>query len=82
LTTSPSSSLPQGPAGTQFSAWLAAFNTADRDALLKYHDNSTLPYSERELNFARATGGFDVADVELSADPTSIIVVLREKRRP
>lgn len=91
LTTSPSSSLPQGPAGIQFSAWLAVFNTADRDTLLKYHDNSTFPYSvasadigspEREFILARATGGFNVADVESSADPTSIMVVLREKRRP
>src|SRR3982074_3194205 len=91
LTTSPTimSSLPSlpsdHPASIQFSAWLSAFNTADKETLVNYHSDSTFPSSvlsgdigslDRELGLARMTGGFDVADVESSSEPSSVVVIL------
>lgn len=78
------------PASIQFLAWLSAFNTADEKTLLAYHSGSNFPYSvasrdigdiNRELGLARATGGFHVADVESSSEPSSVLVVLKEKNR-
>jgi hypothetical protein len=85
-------SLPSDhPASIQCSAWLAAFNTANRETLATYHNDSTFPYSvasrdirgvERELGLAQMTGGFSVADIESISSPSSVVVVLKEKNRP
>lgn len=82
-------SLPSDhPASIQFSAWLSAFNTRDRETILAYHTDLTFPLSvlegdiesvEREVGLAQATGGFDVAMVQSSNDPSFVVVVLREK---
>jgi hypothetical protein len=87
-----SPSLPfDHPASIQFSAWLSAFNTADKETLVNYHSDSAFPSSilgsgtgilDRELEFARMTGGFDIADVESSSEPSSIVVILKEKAHP
>lgn len=76
------------PASIQLSAWLAAFNTADRDTILAYHTELNFPISvlgegahgvEREISFARGTGGFDVVKVERIDDPSFVVAVLRER---
>lgn len=87
----PFPSLPSDhPASIQFSAWLSAFNTADKETLVNYHSDSTFPSSvrsvdigslDRELGLARMTGGFDIAGVESSSEPSSIVVILKEKSR-
>jgi hypothetical protein len=79
------------PASIQFSAWLAAFNTANERVLLDYHTGPAFPYSvasrdvasiDRELNLAKATGGFHVVDIESISDPSTVVVVMKEKSRP
>ena len=92
MSNSPCPSLPAGhPACTQFSAWLTAFNTIDRDTLLSYHTDSTFPYSvasrdisspDLELSLAYFTGGFNVAEIDSRSEPFSVIATLREKNNP
>jgi hypothetical protein len=74
------------PAGRQFAAWLAAFNSADRAALVAYHEQH-FPYDvasddvhgiDRELGLSRGTGGFHVKKTESPA-PTSIVATLEER---
>lgn len=90
----PSVLLPgDNPASTQFSAWLVAFNSHDRDALLAYRDayftldgaSDDVGTVDREIGFSNYTGGFDIVDV-LDSSPgnpaVSITLLLREKNRP
>ena len=79
------------PAFIQLSAWLSAFNTSEKEALLAYHTGSNFPYSvalrvfrspEHELRFAKATAGFEVVKVESAEDPSYIVAVLKEKKSP
>lgn len=79
------------PASCQFASWLNAFNTLDQDILLSYHTDLSFPYVsandemgnlEYELRLAQATGGFEVVDVENSSEPSSIVLVLKERRMP
>ncbi|KAF2096171.1 ClpP/crotonase [Rhizodiscina lignyota] len=79
------------PASIQFSAWLTVFNRADKQALLEYHTGPAFPYSaashdvddiNRELRLAKATGGFDVVDIESISEPSTVVVVMKEKLRP
>ena len=78
------------PATVQFTAWLAAFNTGDRKTFLDYHSSSAFPYSvasrdigdiNREWGLARASGGFHIAEVESNSEPSTIVVILKEKNR-
>ena len=78
------------PASIQFSAWLTAFNTGDRDVLAAYHNNSTFPYSvasrdvrglDHEFGLARASGGFDVVDIESLPSDSMAVIVLKERKR-
>jgi hypothetical protein len=80
--------LGNGPAASQFAAWLAAFNAGDRAGLLAYHEQS-FPYAvasddvagiERELGLSHGTGGFDVTKTETS--PTAITVTMKERHSP
>jgi hypothetical protein len=83
-------SLPSDhPASIQLSAWLVAFNTGDKEMLLTYH-KSNFPYNvagndirgiQDELELARMTGGFRIADIESTSAPSSIAVVLQGKNR-
>jgi hypothetical protein len=77
-------------ASVQFTAWLAAFNTGARKTLLEYHSSSDFPYSvtsrdigniDRELGLANASGVFHIAEVESSSEPSTLVVVLKEKKR-
>jgi N-terminal domain of Peptidase_S41 in eukaryotic IRBP len=79
------------PASIQFSAWLTAFNTGDKDVLAAYHSDSVFPYSvaskdikalDREYGLAQASGGFDVVDIESSSSPSVLKVVMKERKRP
>lgn len=86
-----SPSLPTDhPASIQFSAWVTAFNTGDAKTLLTYHSDDVFPYSvashdignpERELMLSKGTGGFKIADIESISEPSSVVVILREKNR-
>jgi hypothetical protein len=79
------------PASIQFSAWLTLFNTPDEKALLEYHNSCAFPYSvasrdvatiESEVGLAKVSGGFDVVDIESISDLSTVVVVMKEKRRP
>lgn len=95
-TSSVSAELPNDNlASEQFSAWLTAFNTHDRDTILAYHEKH-FPYDvassdigniDREMSLSRQTGGFDIVDIldsqndEQDSPPSHILtVVLREKK--
>jgi len=74
------------PAGKQFAAWLTAFNSGDRGALVAYHQKY-FPYEvasddvagiDRELGLSQGTGGFHLKKTE-SPGSTSIIAILEER---
>lgn len=85
-------SLPKDhPASIQFSAWLSAFNTADKGTLAAYHSDSAFPYAsasrdikslQSELSLAQASGGFNIVDIEDVSSPADAVIVLKEKNRP
>lgn len=86
---SASSVVPDTPAGAQFSRWLEAFNSGDREALLAYHEQH-FPYSaasadvasiDREHGLSLGTQGFTVKEVEQST-PTALTLLMRERARP
>jgi hypothetical protein len=67
-----SAELPSGNlASNQFSAWLKAFNTQDREKILAYHekhfsysvDSFHMDDIELQTMLAEFTGGFDVGDI-------------------
>lgn len=76
--------VPADAAAQQLAAWLAAFNTADRDAIARYRDASfaptftSWPPPEAERDFAVETGGFSVVRAEAST-PTRAVAVLAER---
>lgn len=86
-TSSPSNiTAAETPAAGQFAAWLAAFNTGDRSALVAYHQDC-FPYDvasedvagiDREFGLRKHTGGFVLKKSE-SRTPSSIVSVLKEK---
>jgi CubicO group peptidase (beta-lactamase class C family) len=62
--------IPKTPAGEQFSAWLAAFNSGDRAELEKFRSHFDKPEEhkvEGMLGFHQQTGGFDVKKIEESS---------------
>ena len=74
------------PAARQFAAWLTAFNSGDRGALVAYHQQH-FPYEvasedvagvDREFALSQDTGGFDLKRPE---NPTStrIVAILKER---
>jgi hypothetical protein len=89
---SSSPSLPTDhPASIQFSAWLTAFNTGDREVLAAYHSDTIFPYSaasrdikglDHEHRLAQASGGFDVVEIESVELPSSATITMKEKKRP
>jgi hypothetical protein len=71
--------IPETPAGRQFSAWLAAFNSGDRAVMQQYFDKSmTFGRIDQDMAIRARTGGFDVKKVEESAD-TRIVVLCQER---
>jgi D-alanyl-D-alanine carboxypeptidase len=75
----PQSTVPDTPAGQAFSAWLTAFNTANseqlRTAMKQFREPRPV---EGELDFRRATGGFDLKNI-LESTPTRIRVLVKER---
>lgn len=84
-------------ASSQFSAWLTAFNTRDRDTILAYHEkhflydvaSSDIRNIDREMTLSCFTGGFEIADVVDSNNddkdnqtPHVLTVILRSKQNP
>lgn len=61
--------IPDTPAARQFSAWLDAFNSGDRAALLQYFEKnypSQVKRLDQELGFREQTGGFEFKKAEES----------------
>jgi D-alanyl-D-alanine carboxypeptidase len=71
--------IPDTPAGRQFSAWLAAFNSGDRATMQLFFDKSmTFGRLDQDMGIRDRTGGFDVKKVEESGE-TRIIVLAQER---
>ena len=80
-------SAAETPAARQFAAWLTAFNSGDRGALVAYHQQH-FPYEvasddvagiDRELGLSKGTGGFELKKPENPAS-TRIVAILKERR--
>src|SRR5580658_3761279 len=73
--------IPGTPAGSQFSAWLNAFNSGDRATMQAFFDKSmTFGRIDQDMGIRERTGGYDVKKVEESTDTR--IVVLAQERGP
>jgi CubicO group peptidase (beta-lactamase class C family) len=75
----PPPAVPDTPAGRVFSAWLAAFNSADRETIQAFdrRHRSEPRDVEQTLGFRRMTGGFTLVRVEKS-EPTALSALLQE----
>ena len=70
--------VPQTPAGRVFTAWLAAFNSADPARIRAFeqaHRSEARPLEET-LGFREQTGGFNLLRIEKS-EPLSLVVLLQ-----
>jgi len=77
-----SAQVPDTPAGRQFSAWLDAFNSGDRAALLKYLEANNPARAadiDREMGFRAQTGGFDFRKAEEST-PARFTCIVQERK--
>src|SRR5262245_41323645 len=73
--------IPETPAGRQFSAWLAAFNSGDRTTMQQFFDKSmTFGRIDQDMSIRNQTGGFDVKKIEEFSETR--IVVLAQERAP
>ncbi len=73
--------FPKTPAGRQCKAWLESFNRGDTNAhreFLEKNSPSRLTHLDREMEFRRRTGGFDLKKVQES-EPTKIVVMVQER---
>jgi hypothetical protein len=71
--------IPDTPAGRQFSAWLAAFNSGDRATMQQFFDKSmTFGRIDQDMAMRNQTGGFDVKKVEESSE-TRIVALAKER---
>jgi D-alanyl-D-alanine carboxypeptidase len=72
--------IPETPAGKRFSAWLAAFNAIDRDALAAFvaaFAAMPAPTLDAVLGMRQRSGGFTVRKIEESSE-TRIVVLLEQ----
>lgn len=80
-------------ASHQFSAWLKAFNSQDRETILSYHAehfpydvSSGLGNIDLEVKLSEFTGGFDIADIveskseERDTPPHALTVILHSRQ--
>ena len=74
-----SAQVPQTVAGRQFSAWLEAFNSGDREKIRRFLE-TTYPDAnlDNQMRFRLQTGGFDFRKAEQST-ATSLSGLLQEK---
>jgi D-alanyl-D-alanine carboxypeptidase len=73
--------FPATAAGTQFSGWLAAFNTHDRATFLAFLQKNypdRVAHIDDTMAFGNQTGGFDVIKVE-KCEELTCTVLLQEK---
>jgi CubicO group peptidase (beta-lactamase class C family) len=71
--------IPDTPAGRQFSAWIAAFNSGDRAVMQQFFDKSMkFGRLDQDMAIRAQTGGFDVRKVEESG-PNRIVVLAQER---
>src|SRR5688572_30674982 len=60
-----SAQVPTTPAGRQFSAWLEAFNSGDRERIRRFLETNYPSVTvDAQLNFRDRTGGFDFRKLE------------------
>jgi len=74
-------SVPDTPAGHQFSAWLVAFNSGDHAALRQFFEKnypSRVANIGQEFNFRDQTGGFDFKKTEEST-ATRFVALVKER---
>lgn len=72
---------PDTPATRQFKAWLAAFNSGQREELLKYlkeYAPSRAANVDREMSMREGTGGFDFLKIEEATD-TKVTALIQER---
>jgi D-alanyl-D-alanine carboxypeptidase len=73
--------IPKTPAGEQFSAWLAAFNSGDKAELEKFRSHFNKPEEHKVegiLGFRQQTGGFNLKKIEESS-ATKLIGLVQER---
>ena len=73
-------SIPDTPAGRALSAWLDAFNSADRQRIAEYQKQYSAPNPPPEvlLSFRTQTGGFDVLSITKN-EPLHIEFLVKER---
>jgi CubicO group peptidase (beta-lactamase class C family) len=71
---------PDTPAGKVFTAWLAAFNSADRQQIQVFDETyrRDAPPLSQTLTFRERTGGFELVRVEKS-DETTLVALVMER---
>lgn len=71
--------VPETPAGTVFTSWLAAFNSAEPARMQSFEETygGTTPLAQT-LDFREQTGGFTLLRIEKS-EPYSLIALVQEK---
>ena len=79
ITSDAAAQIPETPAGRQFSAWLAAFNSGDRARIRQYLEtNHPTANVDAQVNFREVTGGFEFRKLE-EATPTTLIGLVQER---
>jgi len=73
--------VPATPAGHQMGAWLQAFDGGDRAAFLAFLEKnypSRAKNVDRDMDFRKMTGGFDLRKVEDASTPTKVVALVQE----
>jgi D-alanyl-D-alanine carboxypeptidase len=74
--------LPDTPTGRQMGAWLQAFDGGDRAAFLAFLEKnypSRAKNVDRDMDFRKMTGGFDLRKVEDASTPTKVVALVQER---
>jgi D-alanyl-D-alanine carboxypeptidase len=74
--------LPDTPAGRQMDAWLQAFDGGDRAAFLAFLEKNYPSWAkniDRDMDFRKMTGGFDLRKVEDASTPTKVVALAQER---
>lgn len=71
--------IPDTPAGRILSAWLAAFNSGDRQRLDAYYGKyEPQKHADDTMDFRARIGGFELVSIEKS-EPLRIVLLLKER---
>ena len=74
--------LPNTPAARQMGAWLQAFDGGDRAAFLAFLEKnypSRATNVDRDMDFRKMTGGFDLRKIEDASTPTKVVALVQER---